>query len=76
MRAYIIKNTEKVVKAIAEKHPEEELIKSKDSVLSAHYSCLAYDTFGPFKLVGGINKGRPNEDDLQKAVEFYDEIIE
>ena len=54
----------------------EELIKSKDSVLSAHYSCLAYDTFGPFKLVGGINKGRPNEDDLQNAVEFYDGIIE
>ena len=45
-------------------------------MLSAHYSCLAYDTFGPFKLVGGINKGRPNEDDLQNAVEFYDGIIE
>ena len=52
----------------------EELIKSKDSVLTAHYSCLAYDTFGPFKLVGGLNKGRPNEDDLQKAVDFYESL--
>ena len=53
----------------------EELIKSKDSVVSAHYSCLAYDTFGPFKLVGGINKGRPNEDDIQKTIDFYESLI-
>ena len=49
----------------------EELIKSKDSVLSAHFSCLAYDTFGPFKLVGGLQKGHPTYEELQAAVEFY-----
>ena len=50
----------------------EELIKSKKSVLAAKFSCLAYDTFGPFKLIGGLNKGRPNEDDIQKAIDFYE----
>ena len=52
----------------------KDLIKSKDSTLVATYSCLAYDTFGPFKLIGGLNKGRPNEDDIQKAVDFYEKV--
>ena len=50
----------------------KDLIKSKECTLAAKYSCLAYDTFGPFKLIGGINKGHPNEADLQKAVDFYE----
>ena len=29
-----------------------------------------YDTFGPFKLVGGIAKGHPDDKDIQNAVEF------
>ena len=89
------KNTEKVVKAIAEKHLRKkvfvmytcgsdrsesylkdikDLIKSRECTLAAKYSCLAYDTFGPFKLIGGINKGHPNEADLQKAVDFYESL--
>lgn len=35
------------------------------------YHCLGYDTFGPFKLVGGIAKGHPTEEDIQAAVSFY-----
>ena len=53
----------------------EELIKAKDSSLVGYYSCLAYDTWGPFKLIGGKNKGHPDADDIQKAVEFYENII-
>ena len=35
------------------------------------YQCLGYDTFGPFKLVGGISKGHPTEDEIAGAVKFY-----
>ena len=35
------------------------------------YRCQGYDTFGPFKLVGGIAKGHPTADESRKAVEFY-----
>ena len=52
----------------------KDLIKSKECTLTAAYSCLAYDTFGPFKLIGGINKGHPNEADLGKAVDFYESL--
>ncbi len=35
------------------------------------YRCLGFDTFGPFKLVGGIAKGHPTEEEIRGAVEFY-----
>lgn len=34
------------------------------------FSCKAWDSWGPLKLVGGINKGRPDEQDLAAAREF------
>ena len=34
------------------------------------FSCRAFDTFGPFKLVGGLKKGRPDVDDLAAARTF------
>jgi len=35
------------------------------------FYCKGFDTFGPFKLVGGINKNRPNTEDMEQAVQFY-----
>ena len=35
------------------------------------YACLGFDTFGPFKLVGGIAKGHPTGEEVQQAVAFY-----
>lgn len=35
------------------------------------YECLGFDTFGPFKLIGGIAKGHPTGDEIKGAVEFY-----
>ncbi len=34
------------------------------------FSCLGLDTVGPLRLIGGINKGRPNEQDLEAAERF------
>ena len=34
------------------------------------FACKGWDTYGPFKLTGGINKKRPNEDDLMAAKGF------
>ena len=38
------------------------------------YHCLGYDTFGPFKLVGGIAKGHPTEEEIAGAVKFYQQL--
>ena len=39
------------------------------------YHCQGYDTFGPFKLVGGIAKDHPTEDEIAGAVKFYGDIL-
>lgn len=35
------------------------------------YFCKGFDTYGPFKLIGGIAKNHPNEDDIKGAIDFY-----
>ena len=39
------------------------------------FESKAFNTFGPFALIGGTGKGRPNEKDLEKAKEFIKRII-
>lgn len=52
-----------------------DAIKSIAALKSAEiigvYSCPGYNTFGLFKIVGGIDKGHPNDEDLEGAVKFY-----
>lgn len=51
-----------------------ELAGKNIEVLGA-FSCVGYNTFGPFKLVGGTGKGHPDEKDLEDAVAFYKDIV-
>ena len=37
--------------------------------------CKGHDTFGPFKLIGGLNKNRPNQEDIQSALKFFENLI-
>ena len=39
------------------------------------FGCKGFDTFGPLKLIGGLNKGRPNEDDFKNAIDFFGKNI-
>ena len=48
-----------------------KIAKAKNCRELGTYQCLGYDTFGPFKLVGGIAKGHPDQKDIAGAVEFY-----
>ena len=52
----------KAMREIADKKHCKEL---------GEYRCQGYDTFGPFKLVGGIAKGHPTEEEIAAAVEWY-----
>ena len=42
----------------------------KCSKVIGKFGCKGYDTFGPFKLVGGIAKGHPAEADIKNAEEI------
>jgi len=54
---------------IFHKKLRKELIKNGFEIIG-EFNCPGFDTFDPFKIFGGINKGRPNESDIQKAKEF------
>lgn len=47
------------------------LVEEKKCSYIGEYGCLGFDTFGPFKLVGGLQKGHPTEEEIQGAVDFY-----
>ena len=51
-----------------------EIAREKKCPVLGEFGCRGYDTFGPFRLVGGIAKGRPNSRDLENARKFYREI--
>lgn len=51
-----------------------EIAREKDCTVLGEFSCKGYDTFGPFKLVGGIAKGHPDRQDLENARAFYRDI--
>ena len=53
----------------------EKLIK-KGLVIVGEFTCKGFDTAGPFKLIGGISKNRPNKEDLKKAIDFAGELKE
>ncbi|WP_328430377.1 flavodoxin family protein [Streptomyces sp. NBC_00443] len=54
--------------------PLVQLLKGKGYEVDGSFSCRAFDTWTPFKLVGGINKQRPNAGDLAAARAFAERL--
>ena len=48
-----------------------DLLTEAGATLLGSYYCKGWDSYGPFKLIGGIHKKHPNDKDLRKAVSFY-----
>lgn len=52
-----------------------KILEKKNCKILDEFNCLGWDSFGPLKLIGGINKDRPNEKDLQEAKNFAQKLI-
>lgn len=50
--------------------PVRKQLESKGFEVIGSFSCRGLDTVGPFGFIGGINRGRPNDDDLDRAAKF------
>lgn len=50
--------------------PMRHRLASKGVRVFDSFSCRGFDTVGPFGLIGGLNKGRPDERDLDRAAAF------
>ena len=56
---------------------EKKLIKKleeKNKICLGIFSCKGFDNYGPFKMIGGINKGKPNDEDTQNLINFFKNI--
>ncbi len=53
----------------AHSHMKEKLEK-KGFRIVGEFDCRGFDTYGPLRFIGGINRKRPNEKDLKRAEEF------
>ena len=53
-----------------------EIAVAKGATILGEYGCLGFNTFGPFKLIGGIAKGHHDKTELQDAAEFYGSLAD
>lgn len=51
-------------------------LESKGAHVVGRFHCRGFDTFGPFKLIGGIRKNHPDDKDLEAAVSFCKNLMQ
>ncbi|HWQ50976.1 MAG TPA: flavodoxin family protein [Terriglobales bacterium] len=49
-------------------------LESAGAVVAGSFACKGFDTYGPFKLIGGIAKGHPDDGELEAAKRFIEGI--
>jgi flavodoxin len=52
-----------------------EKLESKGFNIAGDFNCAGFDTYGVLKIVGGIQKEHPNEEDLKQAEIFAKGLI-
>lgn len=50
--------------------PTRKQLAAKGFDVLGSFSCRGFDTVGPFGFIGGINRGRPGDHDLDRAAAF------
>lgn len=51
------------------------ICRTKRATLLAGYGCPGYDTWGPFRLTGGIQKGRPTQEEIDGAATWFGQLV-
>lgn len=53
----------------------KKIASEKNCNILGTYGCKGYDTYGPLKLIGGINKNSPTENEINAAIDFFEDIL-
>lgn len=53
----------------------ESVVLEKTAKIKGAFGCPGFNTFGPFKLIGGMAKGRPDNNDIANAVCFFEKLV-
>lgn len=51
-----------------------EVVQKHDADILGEFGCFGFNTFGPFKIIGGIAKGHPDDTDIANAMMFYENL--
>lgn len=51
-----------------------EAVSGHNAKILGEFGCFGFNTFGPFKLIGGIAKGHPDENDLLNVEAFFSKL--
>ena len=52
-----------------------EIVAKKDAEVLGEYGCKGYNTYGPWKVIGGMNKKHPTEEEILLAVKFFENLL-
>lgn len=52
------------------------ICRMRQAIFMGVYGCAGFDSWGPFKLVGGVQKGHPTAEEIRGAVDFYGKIVD
>jgi uncharacterized protein MJ0298 len=55
-------------------NPLRNIVESKGGIVAGEFSCRGYDRTGPWVMMDGYNKSRPNEKDIFKARLFAEKL--
>ncbi len=69
-RAPMLCGESSLTEALEQHRPLKEKLQSKGYVIVDEFICAGLNTNGFLRLFGGINKGRPNAEDIKHAEEF------
>ncbi len=70
-RALIFSTSGVAGKKVPKFHEQlRNMLTSKGYEVVGEFNCPGFDTYGALKLIGGISRGRPNEEDLTQAQAF------
>lgn len=53
----------------------EAAVLKKSAKIKGTFGCFGFNTFGPFKMIGGMAKGHPDKTDIDNAVSFFGNLI-
>lgn len=53
-----------------------DIAREKNATVLGEYGCQGFNTFGPLKLIGGMSKDHPNQEEISGAISFYRRLCE
>ena len=64
------------IKVLIRHGPLKTILQSKGFEVIGEFNCAGFDTVGPLRIIGGLNKGRPNDEDFKQAESFAKNLKE